>query len=154
MELKDLINLFEKNFLEYSRLIRRIGENNSAESSIQSLSRLKIHIRQLARLEEEIVELRLKKILKEEHPYLPSIDIQNFNNNSSHQNQPFFEICNHFLKQRKELLKMLYSLPAENWNRTGVHEMEGHVAFKEFIRRMTEKDKQILGDFKSSLESH
>lgn len=154
MELKDLIKLFEKNFLEYSRLIRKMGEDTSRESSIQSLSELKIHIRQLANLEEEIVEWRLKKILKEEHPYLPSIDIQTLHNSSSYQNQPFLDICNHFLKKKKELLKMLYSLPAENWNRTGVHEREGHVAFKEFIRRMTEKDKQILGDFKSSLESH
>jgi hypothetical protein len=154
MELKDLINLFEKNFLEYARLIRKIEKNNSRESSIQSLSRLKIHIRELANLEEEIVELRLKKILKEEHPYLPTIDIQTIHASSSFQDQPFLEICNHFLKQKKELLKMLYSLPAENWDRTGVHEREGHVAFKEFIRRMTEKDKQILGDFKSSLESH
>ncbi|KPJ96571.1 MAG: hypothetical protein AMJ53_00350 [Gammaproteobacteria bacterium SG8_11] len=154
MELKQLIDLFEKNFLEYARLIRKIGENNSRESSIQSLSKLKIHIRELANLEEEIVELRLKKILKEEHPYLPTIDVQTIQNNSSYQNQPFLEICNHFLKQKKEVLKMLYSLPAENWNRTGVHEREGHIAFKEFIRRMTEKDKQILGDFKSSLESH
>lgn len=154
MELKDLINLFEKNFLEYSRLIRKIEEDNSRESSLQSFSKLRIHIRELAKLEEEIVELRLKKILKEEHPYLPSIDVTNINNDSSYQNRPFLEICNHFLKQKKELLKMLYSLPAENWDRTGVHETEGHVAFKEFIRRMNEKDKQILGDFKTSLKSH
>lgn len=154
MELKDLIRLFEKNFLEYSRLIRKIEEDNSRETSLQSFSQLKMHIRELANLEEEIVEWRLKKILKEEHPYIPAIDVQSINNSSSYQTQPFIEICTHFLKQKKELLKILYSLPAENWNRTGVHEREGHVAFKELIRRMTEKDKQILGDFKSSLESH
>lgn len=154
MELKELINLFEKNFLEYSRLIRKIGDDNSGEPSIQSLTELKVHIRQLANIEEEIVEWRLKKILKEEHPYIPTIDIQTLHNSPSYQSQPFLDICNHFLKKKKEVLKMLYALPAENWNRTGVHEREGHVAFKEFIRRMTEKDQQILGDFKSSLESH
>lgn len=154
MELKDLIKLFEKNFLEYSRIIRKMGEDSSRESSIQSLSELKVHIRQLANLEEEIVEWRLKKILKEEHPYIPSIDVHTLHNSEAYQNQPFLDICDHFLKQKKELLKILYSLPAENWNRTGVHETEGHVPFREFIRRMTEKDRQILGDFRSSLESH
>ena len=152
MELRDLIKLFEKNFLEYSRLIRKLGDDDANEPSIQSLTELKMHIRQLADIEEEIVEWRLKKILKEEHPYLPTINIQALHN--SNQEQPFLDICNHFLKKKKEVLKILYSLPADNWDRTGVHESEGHVPFKEFIRRMTEKDQQILGDFKSSLERH
>lgn len=154
MEIKELINIFEKNFIEYSRLVRKIKKKYSDESKPSPWYDSEISLGQLTDLENEIVELRLKKILKEEHPYLPQINIEKLKQNSLYDNLTIIQLCDHFIQQKKEILKLLYSIPSENWNRTGVHEMEGHVAFKELVRRMVEKDKQILGDFKSNFKGH
>lgn len=154
MEIKELIRIFEENFLEYSRLLRKLNKENPREPTSRFLPDSEISIGQLTNLESEIIELRLKKILKEEHPYIPQINLEKLNQNSPFDRLPLMQLCDHFLKQKKEVLKLLYSLPTENWYRTGVHEMEGHVAFKELIRRMVVKDKQILGNFKSTLKAH
>jgi hypothetical protein len=154
MEIKDLIDNFEKNFIEYSRLLRKLKKKYSDESITSFGYDSEISLGQLANIESEIVELRLKKILKEEHPYIPQINLDNLKQNSDFDNLTLIQLCDHFLKQKKELLKLLYSIPSENWSRTGVHEMEGHIAFKELVRRMVVKDQQILGDFKSSLKGH
>lgn len=154
MEIKELIILFEENFREFSGLLRRLEENFNGRTPIQLPPDSQISLGQLANLEDEIIELRLKKILKEEHPYIPQINMEEIKSKSPYERLPLPQIRDHFLKQKKELLKLLYSLPSDNWNRTGVHEMEGHVAFKEFIRRMAIKDKQILGHFKSSVSTH
>lgn len=154
MEIKELINGFEKNFIEYSRLLQKLKKKYSDESITPLGYDSEISLGQLTNLENEILELRLKKILKEEHPYIPHINLEKLRQNSVFDNLSIIQLCDHFLRQKKELLKLLYSIPSENWNRTGVHEMEGHVAFKELIRRMVVKDKQILGDFKSSLKDH
>lgn len=154
MEIKELIRIFEENFLEYSKLLRKLKKENPHESTSRFLPDSEISIAQLTNLENEIIELRLKKILKEEHPYIPQINIENLNHDPHFERLPITQIYDHFLKQKKEVLKLLYSLPIEYWDRTGVHEMEGHVAFKELIRRMVEKDRQILGNFKSTLKAH
>lgn len=154
MEIKDLIDSFEKNFIEYSRLLRKLKKKYSDESITSFGYDSEISLGQLANIESEIVELRLKKILKEEHPYIPHLNLEKLKENSSFDNLTLIQLCDHFLHQKKELLKLLYSIPSENWNRTGVHEMEGHVAFKELVRRMVVKDQQILGNFKLSLKDH
>lgn len=154
MKIKELINLFEENFREFSELLRQLEENSHQRTSIQLPPDSQISLGQLANLEDEIIELRLKKILKEEHPYIPQINMEEIKSKSPYERLPMPQISDHFLKQKKELLKLLYSLPSDKWNRTGVHEMEGHVAFKEFIRRMTVKDRQILGHFKSAVSTY
>lgn len=154
MEIKELIDSFEQNFREYVRLLRSLNGDNQTQFLTSIIPDSKISLPHLVSLEDEIVELRLKKIIKEEHPYLPQINLDKIRNNSPYERRPLPEICDHFLRQKKELLKLLYSLPPETWERTGVHEMEGHVPFKEFIRRMTVKDRQILGNFKSVINAH
>ena len=153
MEIKELINIFEQNFIEYSRVLRKVKKNHS-DNSIPQWHDSEISLEQLAILESEIVELRLKKILKEEHPYIPQINLEKLKQNYLYSNLSIIQLCDHYLQQKKEILKLLYSIPVENWDRTGVHEMEGHVAFKELVRRMVVKDKQILGNFKSTLKAH
>ena len=44
----------------------------------------------------------------------------------------------------QELIRLLHSTPAIYWDRTGFHELEGHVTFEEFVRRMIRKDKNNL----------
>lgn len=138
--MKELIQDLESNFRQYDAVLNQIvqaipGENPPA---------IKELLYSLSSIQDEVVDYRLKKILKEEHPYIPQIQVEKFNEGSYQQPRSLDQLAQNFLSQRRELLKMLYTLPRESWNRTGVHEKEGHISFKELIRRMVEKDREIL----------
>lgn len=138
--MKELIQDLESNFRRYDAILNQIvraipGENPPA---------IKELLYSLSSIQDEVVDYRLKKILKEEHPYIPQIRVEKFSGKSYQQPRSLDQLVQNFLTQRRELLKMLYTLPRESWNRTGVHEKEGHISFKELIRRMVEKDQEIL----------
>lgn len=95
-------------------------------------------------VQEEVVELRLNKILRAEHPYLPPIDINSLIEIRRTKNASIQELTDEFLKQRKSFLKLLGNLSPETWERTGFHEVEGHLTFRELVRRMNEKDGALV----------
>lgn len=138
--MKELIQDLETNLRQYDAILNQIvqaipGENPPAIKELLST---------LSGIQDEIVDYRLKKILKEEHPYIPQIRAEKYNDKSLQQPYSVDQLAQNFLTQRRELLKLLYTLPRESWNRTGVHEKEGHISFKELIRRMIAKDQEIL----------
>ncbi len=99
----------------------------------------------LAAIQEEVVDFRLRKIVTEEHPYLPLININKLKNQQYEKQLSIQQLSERFLQQRRDLIQLLSELPISMWERTGVHEVEGHVTFGELIRRMTVKDREILG---------
>lgn len=117
----------------------------SALSGIED-TQLREIIAVLTEIQEEVVEYRLKKILKEEHPYIPTIKVEKIKSNGHHQHTPLPQLAEIFLAQRKALLQLLQTTPTAIWTRTGVHESEGHISFEEIIRRMAEKDRQVLAN--------
>ena len=149
MNIQNLISAFEENFREYARILREIEDEEDINGSHGMELNTKEFLHQLTKIEDEVFEFRLKKILDEEHPYIPQINVDNIKRTISFFDLEISEIIQQFLHQRKELLKILYSIPRTYWNRTGVHEVEGHVEFKEFVRRVTKRDKDILNRFNS-----
>jgi hypothetical protein len=141
---RELIQTVESNFRQYVEILNKIEEvfqhrgRNGESHQLQEL----VYI--LAGIQDEIVNYRLKKILQEEHPYIPQLNMENIEEKSHRQNCSLTQLAETFLARRRELLKLLYSLPSESWERTGVHEKEGHVSFKEFVRRLAEKDQQSI----------
>lgn len=138
--MKELIQGLESNFRQYYAILNRIVQAEQGENP----PAIKELLYSLSSIQDEVVDYRLKKILKEEHPYIPQIRVDKFSGKSYQQPCSLDQLAQNFLTQRRELLKILYTLPRESWNRTGVHEKEGHVSFKELIRRMIEKDQEIL----------
>ena len=142
MDVKELIQNIEGNFSKYDQLL---GEKEQGENTLEGLLDTNPQVRELVHrasdIQDEVVDYRLKKILNEERPYIPSIRPDKLHKRPGSTAR---SIVKHFLKQRQELVKLLHSLPVEYWERTGVHEKEGHVSFKEFIRRMAEKDGELL----------
>lgn len=138
--MKELIQDLESNFRQYDAILNQIVQTEQ-EKNPPAIKEL---LYSLTSIQDEVVDYRLKKILKEEHPYIPQIRVDKFSGKSYQQSGSLDQLAQNFLTQRRELLKMLYNLPRESWNRTGVHEKEGHVSFKELIRRMVEKDQEIL----------
>ena len=144
MEIKKLIEQFEANFREYYQLLTQLAEGNISYLPGESTWDIRQLLEVLADLEDEIIDLRLKKILEEEHPYLPRIEMERIKADRLYRDLTTAQLVEHVLHQRRELLKLLYSLPREQWQRTGVHEVEGHITFQELVRRMVEKDRLVL----------
>jgi hypothetical protein len=152
MNIQNLISSFEENFREYVKILREIENDEEANVSHINGPDTKNFLHELTKIEDEVFEFRLKKILNEEHPYIPQINVDKIKRNIGFFELELSDIIHQFIHQRKELLKILYAIPRNHWDRTGVHEVEGHIEFKEYVRRMAKRDKEILNRF-NSMES-
>lgn len=142
-DIKVLIHRFEKNNYYYSSLLEKLETNANLDGQ-SSRNDLHSFITSLTAVEDEVIEFRLKKILSEENPYLPAIEVEHVTREYKNRNFTLDEIKEEFLKQRKNLIHFLYQTPAELWGRTGVHANEGHIQFRELIRRMVDKDRKNI----------
>ncbi len=147
MDVNELIQSMEGNFQQYNSLLNRFeDEAQAAREENRQIRRLLAAANHIL---DEVVDYRLKKILKEEHPYFPQINADKIRNGVIYQKETTRQLAQQFLRRRQELVRLLYAIPLDNWYRTGVHEFEGHVTFKELVRRMAEKDKQVLVEMNS-----
>lgn len=142
MDSRNLIQSIEENFHQYYHLLNNI-ETEAIGNSPAETSQLRGLLLTSASIQDEVLEYRLRKILEEEHPYIPQIQVHSLNR-KRYDRLSIGQLCDAFLKQRKELVKMLYALPKLDWDRTGLHELEGHITFKELVKRISEKDKETL----------
>ncbi len=144
MDSKELIKSIEDNFHQYYRLLNKLQPEAMEANSIGEAHQLRDFLLTIASIQDEVLDYRLHKILQLEHPYIPKIHVEAVKR-KRYSRFSVNQLSDVFLKQRKELIKLLYALPKEDWHRTGLHELEGHITFKELIRRIAEKDKQALG---------
>ncbi len=135
-------------------MLHAFGEGNFSYLPSESSWDIRELLEVLADLEDEIIDFRLKKILEEEHPYLPQIKLDRIKQTRLYRNFTLDEIVNHILQQRKSLLQILYVLPHDQWERTGVHENEGHIPFRELVRRLVTKDEVVLKELSEKLGVH
>ncbi|MGH1363609.1 MAG: hypothetical protein ACRBF0_08640 [Calditrichia bacterium] len=133
MDVRDLIDAVESNYQKYETLLKELS--TTAESSQVSNC-----IADLTEMEEEIVEYRLKKILEEENPYIPEIK----RSRGASITPDTRALMSSFLENRRMLVRTLKTLPSMKWDRQGLHAREGHVSFRELIRRLAEKDHGFL----------
>lgn len=145
MDVKELISSVEGSVREYHNLLDSVKYPETGNMAAGESIQLRELISTIADIQDEVVSYRLLKILREEHPYIPQIYPERIRRNVKRTSFSIRKIASSFLEQRKELLRILYTLPSDNWNRTGVHEVEGHVSFKELVRRMLDKDKEVIG---------
>jgi hypothetical protein len=150
MDVLTLIDKIEEANKRYAELL------SGLDSTFNTPSHLKLtaYLRWLTEMHDEVVDLRLRKILKEEHPYLPEINSPGSMQYSPYKNHTLQDISRIFLQYREDLLNFLYDVPVDAWERSGVHEKEGHVTFKEFVRRMIEKDHTAHIQLKQFLNTH
>ncbi|HQU74823.1 MAG TPA: hypothetical protein PKV71_03695 [Calditrichia bacterium] len=128
----------EGNLNAYAEILDQLSATPDALSSSPEMATL---LQKQTQIDDEIVDFRLMKILREENPYLPQINLARFSGMG--QSCPRQHLEN-LLRQRRHLMRRLHGLPTNQWERTGVHEIEGHVTFKELVRRMIEKDRQVI----------
>ncbi len=152
---KELIKKLEDNLSDYYRMLNALKSEYHSLASQTSEGQLDRKIKEylinLIQMEDEVIEFRLKKIIQEEHPYLPEIIPEVVKNTRLKPDNSMDKIVDRFLKQRLELIKMLYAIPSESWDRTGVHATEGHIPFRELVRRLADKDPAIISDLRERI---
>lgn len=144
MEVLELISALEGNLNRYETILNKIDLKSLSNNNADLYWKIQERLVMLSSVQDEVVDFRLKKILSEEHPYLPQIEVSRLQHDNHRHNGSLAALADDFLKRRRELMTVLSSLPGEKWTRTGVHEVEGHITFGELVRRMTEKDLTII----------
>jgi len=148
-----LINNLAKNIKDFQVMLKRMPE----EVEVESLSRndeLKDFFCTVTAVEEDVLKMRLKKIVEEEHPYLPAIRIDYFKLNSEYYQHSLNDLVQQFLLQKEEILRFINKIPYYHWERTGVHELEGHVTFEEFVQRLIRNDQVNLHQLKEKFKNN
>lgn len=137
---KSLIKNIEENFKDFQSILCSLQQKDSEED--RSISEtLRDFFTTLMAVEEDVFEMRLKKIIDRENPYLPAIIPDKIKRQNYYEDGTLREVIEKFLEQKKKLIKFLLNVPHGSWEKTGFHELEGHVTFEEFIRRMIRNDK-------------
>ncbi|MEJ2048748.1 MAG: hypothetical protein P8Y60_02685 [Calditrichota bacterium] len=142
--IQELIEGVKKTSNDFSKILMSFKNTDNVKKGIRNTRELYSFFSTLTSVEEDVIEYRLKKIIREEHPYLPAIDIDKIQQEYVLNSESLSKLFDKFLEQRQELIRLLHSTPAIYWDRTGFHELEGHVTFEEFVRRMIRKDKNNL----------
>lgn len=149
---QDFLRNIKNSYREFNTILAPLKKRVD-DSSYLRMTELKNFISFLIAVEEDVIEMRLKKIIDEENPYLPAIDAKKLRQRNYHNSSSLKKIIDTFLEQRLDLVKFLQAIPSDIWNRTGVHELEGHVTFEEFIRRILKNDQINIAHLRKDLVS-
>ncbi len=144
---KSLIKSIEENLKDFQSILMSLWQHNQ-ELDEETATTFKEYFTTIMAIEEDVFEMRLKKIIDRENPYLPAIEPRRFKQENFYNERSLGEIIEKFFEQKRKIIKFLYNLPPHFWEKTGFHELEGHVTFEEFIRRMIRNDKLILGQIR------
>lgn len=93
---------------------------------------------------------RLRRVMAEERPFLPTIHPSP----SEHtRNEPLADLLAEFAQQREETVAYLTALKAKKWERTAVHETEGSVTFRFLVQMIIDHDSDHLNQLQTLSQS-
>ena len=147
-----LIKNIENNLKDFQIIFRMLPKNQNPDS-IKNDHELKDFFGSLTVVEEDVLEMRLKKIINQEHPYLPAIRPENFQLMNNFYKISLLDLIHNYLVLKEKILTFINNIPIYYWERTGVHELEGHVSFEELIRRIIKNDKNNLHALKMKFKN-
>lgn len=139
----NLIKNIEENLHDFQSILDPVTTSQEPHEEIPQVQLVEF-LQTVTAVEEDVLEMRLKKIIERENPYLPAIQVDRLKQQELKNQKSLHKLINKFLHQKMEIIKFLYNVPVFYWDRTGFHELEGHVTFEEFIRRMIRNDKLNL----------
>lgn len=147
-----LIKNIENNLKDFQIIFRMLPRNQQTDKTIRNNDLIDF-FGTLTAIEEDILEMRLKKIIDQENPYLPAIRLENLRRLNSSYQLSLLDLMQRYLEQKERILQFINKTPTYNWDRTGVHELEGHVTFEEFIRRIIKNDQNNLHTLKAKFQN-
>jgi hypothetical protein len=149
----NLIKNIEENLQDFQSILDPVTTSQELYEEIPQVQLVEF-LQTVTAVEEDVLEMRLKKIIERENPYLPAIQVDQLKQQELKNQKSLHKLIGKFLHQKKEIIKFLYNVPVFYWDRTGFHELEGHVTFEEFIRRMIRNDKLNLTLLRENFSSN
>jgi hypothetical protein len=120
---------------------RRLGDRAALAAPPGGGFCLLEHAWHLADLEREGFGVRLRRLLAEEHPFLPDFDGQRAARERLYRARPLGPGIEAFAAARADTLALLRSLPQAAWPRAGVQEGVGRVTLADVARAILEHDR-------------
>ncbi|MCK5077352.1 MAG: hypothetical protein KAR38_13305 [Calditrichia bacterium] len=110
---------------------------------------LKEIINKQIQIEEDIFELRLKKIIETQEPYLPPLDFE-LDKKSFYIAAPNLQLSiEHLLKLKIKIMDFILNLSNVSVSRIGYHWNEGHISLEQLISRYIENDIKFIKEIKN-----
>ena len=100
----------------------------------------------MIQIEEDVFELRIKRIMETENPYLPPVRIELTNYIPKDHSFTLEESIEIFLKLKVRILDYFMHLASNNYYRIGYHWKEGHITMQEIFDRYLQNDKKVRAD--------
>jgi hypothetical protein len=144
---KSLLKDIQSNLQNFEALLSQLPVKAEKDSNNKS-GEVKDLLFTLTAVEEDVFEMRLKKIIDQENPYIPAIYPEKVKNSYTQEDSSLSALVQKYLKQKESIVKYLNHVPFFYWDRTGVHELDGHVTFEELIRRFIRNDKGTIESLK------
>ena len=117
----------------------------------QQKERLKEIINKQIQIEEDIFELRFKKIIETQDPYLPPLDFEldkkSFYIPASNLNLSLEQL----IKLKLKILDFIFNLSNLSFDRIGYHWNEGHISLGQLINRYIDNDLKFINKIKNIL---
>jgi len=104
-------------------------------------------------VEKEVTLPRVKKILTETDPHLPSFDTDRWAEERDYIHQSSPEVLADIIQVRKQTISLLTTLNMEDWSRSARHSLFGPTTLSEVVNIATEHDLIHLAQMRSALES-
>src|ERR1700742_51528 len=92
-----------------------------------SIKEIMCHLRDMER---EAYLARYQRILGEDHPWMQNVDQDRLAYERDYINQDARHALEEFKSLRNETVSTLASAQIESWERTGVHEVDGHMSIE------------------------
>jgi len=142
------MNEYIEKLKETCALLRKETEGLSEEATTRRPAPDKWCIKEivwhLADGEEEAFTIRLKRILKEDRPFLYSVEQDTLARERNYIKRGLKEGIDTFCTQRGVNLEIIESAKSDDWGRMGSHETRGVVSFKDIVQTMVEHDVKHL----------
>ncbi|MCK5076235.1 MAG: hypothetical protein KAR38_07655 [Calditrichia bacterium] len=142
-----------KNNLEfYEKCLFTANADNLDQVSNANL--LKSCLNHQIQIEEDIFELRIKKIIETEDPYLPPLE-----NELNHKGFYIDEVnlknaIENFIKLKVRIIDFFFNTSNVNYTKIGYHWREGHISLEEVMNRYIDNDKKFRIKLNSIINSN
>ena len=100
---------------------------------------------------EEIFLARVRQVLNEERPFLPTFDDELWAIERDYRGQDPHAVADHLRAQRAEMVDLLRDLPPEAWNRVAEHGAYGPVTLAWMTDRIADHDQEHLEQIRDAL---
>lgn len=151
MQTEKLVAQFDADTREYAGILQAFLSLQLDEKEMNHMIRDLLYT--LMQIQEEVLTFRLKKIIVENNPYLPPIDVTGLRRKELQTCPPLRKLGPKFLAQRHVCSQLLHALSGPQWQRSGLHATDGHLTLEELVRRLVQYDRDALSLFRQILQN-